>query len=307
MLILLEGPELAGKTTLAERLRDEHGFTVLHRGPPQVHPLLEYERTLELEEESDAHIVLDRWHVGELIYGPLLRGASSIDAAMTKHIDLFLQARGCVVVILNPEIAELDRRWTVSAKEQLITWTQELQVRQAYHDYGYQHTEALRYSYIDETRLRYLLDEANDREGRTAWLRRYGMYVGSHNPEWLFVGDRPARTHRNGHLAAFIPYEGSSGHYLLSALLAQPTLSSFGLTNANVEQDTHDLWELLGQPNVVALGVNAAAALDRMNVPCAMAPHPQYVRRFWHARCKEYGEALIHAAETGEDVALCTG
>ena len=50
MLIIVEGPDGAGKTTLVAALAtalrassDSASVDVLHRGPPVAHPLLEYE------------------------------------------------------------------------------------------------------------------------------------------------------------------------------------------------------------------------------------------------------------------------
>lgn len=75
MITILEGPDLAGKTTLAEQL----GTKVLHSGQP-THDTWqdEYVRRLIADEDAwnhamDGHLVLDRWHIGELVYPAIYR------------------------------------------------------------------------------------------------------------------------------------------------------------------------------------------------------------------------------------------
>ncbi len=86
-VVVLDGCDGTGKTTLAELLRDRRGHVVIHSGrTPDGTDLAERYRHLLA---TPGRIVLDRSFISELVYGPLFHGGSRITAAAA--IDL---ARG---------------------------------------------------------------------------------------------------------------------------------------------------------------------------------------------------------------------
>ncbi|MEU2133602.1 hypothetical protein [Streptomyces sp. NPDC018352] len=74
--LVLEGPDGAGKSTLAERLSALHGFRVIHspRTPDHLDLATRYREILG----GAGRILFDRCFVSELVYGPLHRGTSRI-------------------------------------------------------------------------------------------------------------------------------------------------------------------------------------------------------------------------------------
>ena len=116
MIVIFEGADGVGKTTAVntfvevlyrvERVEP----LVLHRGPPMRDPLLEYTVDLEHYGHHDgrdhAWAVCDRWHWGELIYGPLYRGVSLLSGAGHRAIDEFLARRSAVII-------HIDQPWHV--------------------------------------------------------------------------------------------------------------------------------------------------------------------------------------------------
>jgi thymidylate kinase len=106
VLIILEGSDLAGKTTLCERLRlylsskyPTHTTTVLHRGAPSSDPIAEYVDPLRgYEPESGQHIICDRWHIGEIVYPLVLHRPSEMDPTMFSQVEHFLDAKGAFLV-----------------------------------------------------------------------------------------------------------------------------------------------------------------------------------------------------------------
>lgn len=84
-IVVIEGPDGAGKTTLAGLIARELRYEVRHEGPPPPDrpPLQHY-----LERLYDAAlslavcrgIVLDRFALGERVYGPILRGDDRLGA-----------------------------------------------------------------------------------------------------------------------------------------------------------------------------------------------------------------------------------
>lgn len=104
MIIIVEGPDGAGKSTLAHRLAKETSSRYLHKGPPVPGLALPEEYAV-----PDGRLVLDRWHLGELVYGPLRRQQEP-DEGQFKDTEADLRARGAILVVLNPDIATLRSR-----------------------------------------------------------------------------------------------------------------------------------------------------------------------------------------------------
>ncbi len=102
MLVIIEGADATGKTTLAtsvfEHLLDAgRPVCQLHAEAPKEHPLDEY--TAGLATRVKTHdVVLDRWHLGELVYGPLYRGRCGLTETQFAAVEEYLDALGAVVV-----------------------------------------------------------------------------------------------------------------------------------------------------------------------------------------------------------------
>jgi thymidylate kinase len=108
VLILIEGADGTGKSTLAGRILDAvGGGTYLHASAPVRHPLVEYTEPLSREPAWERNIVCDRWHLGELVYGPRYRGKSGLTPEQFTAVDQFLDELGAVLVVLWDDIPRL--------------------------------------------------------------------------------------------------------------------------------------------------------------------------------------------------------
>jgi thymidylate kinase len=114
MIIILEGPDGVGKTTVANALAFVCESPVMVRsGPPDTdNPLKEYwGRIDELEDLSSlGHtVIVDRFHVGELVYGNLLR-----ETTFTRHeasaVTARLMSLRAVLVHCDLDRTEMTRR-----------------------------------------------------------------------------------------------------------------------------------------------------------------------------------------------------
>lgn len=116
MLVILEGLDATGKSTIARRLHDEHGFEVIHKGPPTLPAVEEYTKSLESYWGNNVHVVCDRWHLGELVY-PLSRSRSTdLTLAGFAEIEDFLLSVGAVLVYTLAS-QELQRSILLNRKE----------------------------------------------------------------------------------------------------------------------------------------------------------------------------------------------
>ena len=106
MLIILEGPDGAGKTRLArdleeliERALPDDTVEVRHAKKPTQHPLDEYERSLTWYRPGEGnHLILDRWHWGEYVYPAVTGRRTSYNTVQEWHVENYLRRLGAIVV-----------------------------------------------------------------------------------------------------------------------------------------------------------------------------------------------------------------
>jgi thymidylate kinase len=133
--VIIEGADGAGKTTLAERLRDVLGLVYEHVGPPddKDKAFVEYlERIQKFCGESD--VVFDRFHWGSQVYGQVFRGRRDLSAREFNYLEEELDRHGTVCILCAPpwshvvenrrqraSIGELDPRGFEDSVEKLAT------------------------------------------------------------------------------------------------------------------------------------------------------------------------------------------
>lgn len=318
MLIIIEGPDGSGKSTLArdvatclEARYPGHKVELLHAGPPRHHPLDEYLRSLSAYRPGeDHHIVLDRWHIGERVY-PYTRGRPTLlDEPAWWSIDRYLRRLGAFVIMCDPgrdavaqtlrtrgdddHLRELDRvlRLFTDAYEACHLLM---------HEYHWSHHQPDMF-----------IDAAAAFEREATRLNSFVTYLGHPRPTGLLLGDvrhelsRPGVVIGNLLDPAFLPFRGTSGHYLLGAL--EDALPDYrwhiGIANACDVDDPVDLWDALGRPPTVALGRNAQRRLRGTPINPVTVPHPQYVRRFHHRQRAAYGNLIKQSLQLGASSCL---
>lgn len=316
MLIILEGPDGGGKTTLANRIAQYitnagHSgvIDVRNAGPTHLHPLDAYELPLvsyRPQHGGEPHIICDRWHLGEAVYPTVLGRETRWNIAIERHIYLFLKSRGAHVVGVLPPLAELDRRFTERGHDDLVSTGMLAELHKRYSEL---HTLAFD-QVIDSDGFDAPVDVVSralaKARGAQA-LAPFTTYVGPRRPLILIFGekrmmsDRQRVRHRELRgMPAFCPYNSTSGHYLLTYLEVRG--ADIGLANACDVDDPIALWRTLGYPSVVALGRAASRRLIELNISHGAVPHPQYIRRFHHGHGHEYVHALLNAAYDQKDM-----
>lgn len=119
MLIIIEGPDNTGKTTLARHLQEVFSLDYIHCSKPKTdNPYLEY---CELADSIKKPTVIDRAHLGEYVYGTLWRGGCSITPKMFQDLDLkFMEKFEYVVVIHAQAPLEIIEERCKENNEQLL-------------------------------------------------------------------------------------------------------------------------------------------------------------------------------------------
>lgn len=120
MRFIIEGPDGTGKTTLAKRLEDEQELTYRHEGPPPTNEtIFHYYDEMAMADD----IVLDRWALGEPVYGPLLRDGSRLSIREIGKLVNNALDRDAVLVFCLPHPQVAMENWAIkhSDNRELIT------------------------------------------------------------------------------------------------------------------------------------------------------------------------------------------
>jgi energy-coupling factor transporter ATP-binding protein EcfA2 len=119
MIVILEGPDGSGKTTLAKTLQERYGLLYRHEGPPpeDVAPLTYYCDILE--EHRHDNIVFDRFALGERVYGPILRHGDRIGELGWYTFVSYAQSLGVVQVVCLPPPDACHSVWASGRSEML--------------------------------------------------------------------------------------------------------------------------------------------------------------------------------------------
>lgn len=307
VLVIAEGLDLTGKTFLLDHLAELNPGSRLHALRPERHPLEEYEVPLASYVPGFGHFYVDRWHVGETVWPRVFNRPTELDDEAYMHIEMFLRSRGAVLVLAEASEAAIYER--MKQREEPIAGKDVGFISRAFKFGAY--LSILPVVPYDFERDRFLkktaevIATATRLESEVFDLHEVTFnWVGDPAPEVLYVGERPGNgpgTPRSSCNVPFTPYRGTSGWYLMHSL---PTHDGLAIVNAferdgqAVDLDTFHF--RAGSPPTVALGNVAHEQLDKFGVPHGVVPHPQFVRRFHHARSDDYTEALQLAAG-GED------
>lgn len=315
MLIIVEGPDCVGKTTLVHKLaenlvRRNERVEIRHSGPLRKEALIEYEQRLDdYVPGTGVHVLYDRLHLGELIYGPLKRGESKLTREALLHIELNLASKGALLVIVDSDNDTLVHRH-LERGEDFVSPAELLVVADGYRKLQHRHTpvtqfNALRGEAASLPALLISLADALEDDAVALALHRstIGIPLGElKKPHILLLGDRrgPAQEDVN-HQRAFVPYPATSGAYLMRAIDSFAWHGYTCIANA-WEEDVGTLWSNLGNPHVVALGREAESVCKTQRIPHGVVPHPQWVRRFHYNDMQLYTEAILEAAKTKDAV-----
>jgi thymidylate kinase len=97
-ILVIDGCDGTGKTTLAQALRESHRYAVIHsaRTPDGIDLVDRYRQLL-----ANQRIVLDRSFISELVYGPLLHGQSRISVEAAADLARDVAGKGGALVHLT--------------------------------------------------------------------------------------------------------------------------------------------------------------------------------------------------------------
>jgi hypothetical protein len=328
MFIVVEGTDASGKSSLLEEVLKQLSkkypgkeVNFYHKSAPaelsRRFVLSDYVTSVEKFDFSKTIAVADRWHWGEIVYSTLKRpesgsgdGYGLLGVAGWRWTELFLQSRGVAQFWLYQPLDVITRRLNARGDDYVLA--SELgQILDLYENAALSCAELSARVAPDADSLSELpilagqiIAKAEQVQNDAKALTQFPEYIGPRRPRVLLVGDKRNITKKHGEetILPFMPVDGNSGEYLLTAL-QNPDWKQMGIVNAN-DTNSHEfdeLWYTLGRPAIVVLGRLAERSVRAYGIPeerYVVVSHPQHVRRFFNSRKEEYGQAISRLAET---------
>jgi thymidylate kinase len=129
--IILEGPDGAGKTTLASTLCEHLGATYIHNGLHE-YPFFEYmQQIMFAMEEDQLPVVWDRFWLSNLVYSPIM-GGTLLTPSEEQILRMLTMNLGGEAVICMPSYEVVLDNWKRRGDEYV---TDEAKMRLIYHSY----------------------------------------------------------------------------------------------------------------------------------------------------------------------------
>lgn len=302
-VIILEGADGAGKSTLAKRFERELPSDSL---PVRVHHHGSYQGEDEIWTRylfsmlpayaNLCTVVLDRSWLSEPIYGAAYRsGANRIEAWQRRMLERVALGRGAVVVWCAPPFAACVRAFEARRGAEMLEST--AQLRAVYDLYAEAATApvaaavaSLRYSYRGGARALSNLFDKLEIAGKAS---NRGPGIGAWRPGEvaLIVGERPGRANGSWHLP-FVSLSRTGCSAWLAEQLEAAGIGERDLYWVNAFHETSSysaeldpgFVERLRPRATFALGTTAAAWCERHLEKAAWHrfDHPQYHKRFHH-------------------------
>lgn len=283
-LTILEGPDGAGKTTLAKTVYGDREY--YHLGPPPkwkdgaFKQCLELLRKLEVDVSPDREIVIDRLCYGEMIYGPVLRGGTDLTWAHVRMIERVLLGMEADLVICLPPFKYVQENWERNKANELIQSVEDLW--KVYNFYMTQLTHEVQlipWGVYDYTTVQY-----KARPGMVNAFENHGPGIGCFCPgNVLLVGDQVNQ--RQGWDGwPFVSATGSSiwlAEYLNEHKI--PEHSLYWVNSITNEENTDPRFiDKLQPKRIIALGGRAEMWCKHHKLGYVATTHPQYHKRFRH-------------------------
>lgn len=121
MIIIIEGPDGSGKTTLAQQLSRQAGYPIIHKSQPKT----EEEKKRMMGEyiqciKGSKNVILDRCWYSEMAYGPVMRGSSVISYPEMYELERQAAKGGAIIIYCTGPEAALWARCQKRGEEYIV-------------------------------------------------------------------------------------------------------------------------------------------------------------------------------------------
>lgn len=143
MIILLEGPEAAGKSTLAKLLEEQTGYPVVHMDKPKTdeekqNMYMDYMNKIQ----SVDNVIFDRCWYSEMVYGPIMRDKSYISHSQMCNLESALVRKGAMIIHCTDNVALLWERCNERGEDYVTDAKTLVKITQGFEDllHGHHHS-----------------------------------------------------------------------------------------------------------------------------------------------------------------------
>jgi len=302
MLIIIEGPDKSGKTTLARKIEERFHYQYTHFSSPGDDPALEYASFFS---SISSPTVCDRSYFGERVYGPLLRGASKISDLQYAVIERICRLKGAIFIYASTPLKVCQARLRdnlhnekISLENNIKAWDRFKNLIHFCNIYPMLYYDATKQASLDKLLLR-LEQLLPPFKSHATLARSCCSGIGTiYGEKIVFVGDKlnTMTTWLN------LPFDGGpSSNYLYQQFKEAEVpedrvylCNAFNLTKMEVA------FLNLEKTTWISLGIEADRKLNEFGVKHQAIPHPQYWKRF-HAHESEAYVKILRAAMKGGD------
>lgn len=295
MIVVLEGCDGAGKSTLAHTLCNRHGWEYRHEGTPPVDTdLLDYYGGLVEEARWQIYrgevkgVVFDRLALGERVYGEVYRNNDRLGSEGWWLMKRVLYAADVLHVVCAPPFEVCLASWKRRQKTEMLA--DERQLRAVYDRYmELVGLDARFHVKFDYTRGP---DELTALETLVSWPME-GLLpgvIGHPKASYLFVGEIGAKPEARTADLAFFGMENSSGY--LNKALDDAGYSDYEMAFTNADRHDGQKIQWPDTRRVIALGKRAEQECGARGLKHFALPHPQYWKRFHASERERYVQML---------------
>lgn len=117
MIIILEGENKTGKSTICNYIVDHYDFDYVKCSQPKGDPYVEYMEILRRIEKSGKNTVIDRFLYGEFVYGPIYRGKSLLTETQKRNIELKALSLNAHLIYCYDTVKNIKQRFLSEGEE----------------------------------------------------------------------------------------------------------------------------------------------------------------------------------------------
>jgi hypothetical protein len=285
-VVILEGPDGGGKTTLAKKLV-ERGFDYKHEGPPTKKNVIDYYK-IKINDalNTKGDTVFDRLWLGERVYGPICRDEDKVGVMGHRLFDRLLASKPILMYYCCPSLETARKNYQIKLNEPSDYLKSTVKWNIVYERY-------LEVIGFDSFIRHYNYEEDGDQLDQL--LKPFDCMrnlpkgtIGSTTAKYLFVADKP-----NSMFADFPFFEtnNSSGYFNEALEWAGVKESDLAISNAyDHTGKPHSLREMAQSlPKLEKLIIMSSSARswyfketkDSINsLKVNFTDHPSYLKRF---------------------------
>lgn len=299
-VVIIEGPDGAGKTTLCQHLV-KRGFKYFHEGPPPPEgDMLEYYAVkLWKAMHGRAPVVFDRFHLGEMIYGPIARNVDRVGYYGMRMFRRVFRSHNVLCTVATPPFATCYANWKKKFEAGDDYLRDQHKFTDCYHRFVGLQAYHRRFDYTEHTCQEWYDNYFASEESPMAQDPFPAWSIGCPRAKFLIVGERT-----NGTETDFPFFNSKNSSRFLNEALWEAGYHEDEMMFTNTfskKGRPRDLRQTIDRmPDLrvaLAFGEQAQEACRLADIPFVSLTHPACFFRFHQKRRPEFVNKLREVRE----------